>query len=92
MTHHGCYGHGEIPGEDDVDDPNLRNRIISGTAENPHRLETLMAPAPKGTLRSFHQNNKVVFREECKDCEMGDILRVHELGYIKKLEFAVTKA
>ncbi|CAD7927395.1 unnamed protein product [Amoebophrya sp. A25] len=61
VTHKDCYGHGEIPGEDeafpehgyfDCDDPALRYRVITNTFENPHRLETLVAPAPIGCLRT----------------------------------------
>jgi hypothetical protein len=52
LTHEGCYGHGAIPGEDDVDDPGLRYKLMQHTVENPHRLEVLCAPVPSGCLRA----------------------------------------
>jgi len=80
VTHPLCLSHGIIP--DDVDDPSLRQRIISETPENPHRLETLCGE--RGVLKSD------AFRDlrwvgEPAPAPLTDVLRVHEYWYVHQL-------
>eukprot|EP00392_Amoebophrya_sp_AT5.2_P002619 g2624.t1 len=100
VTHAHCYGHGEIPddaeefpksGYFDCDDPGLRYRVINNVAENPHRLEVLCGPAPKGCLRTNEFANHCELKEDARDCPRIDMLRCHEDSYINHLEQQVAK-
>lgn len=80
VTHPVCLSHGVLPL--DIDDPNLRHRLIRQTPENPHRLEVLCGE--QGILRSD------AFRDlrwvsEPAPAPLADILRVHEDWYVHGL-------
>ncbi|CAD7955327.1 unnamed protein product [Amoebophrya sp. A120] len=101
VTHEHCYGHGQIPGEDeafpengyfDCDDPGLRAKVIGRVMENPHRLEVLCAPEPKGCLRSSEfKENLVAMKEDSRDCPRVDMLRCHDDYYLQNLETTVQR-
>ena len=55
LTHAHCFGHGEIPPEQDCDDPNLRYLIRSDSKTSP--LSTL-PPCLKGPTQKGCEGNK----------------------------------
>eukprot|EP00440_Ansanella_granifera_P073636 gb/GFBE01079905.1/.p1 GENE.gb/GFBE01079905.1/~~gb/GFBE01079905.1/.p1 ORF type:complete len:1002 (+),score=244.01 gb/GFBE01079905.1/:1-3006(+) len=87
VTHSLCIGHGAIPL--DIDDPGLRQKLISRTPENPHRLEVLCGD--RGLLRG-EAFRDLRWLAEPNPAPLVDLLRVHEFWYIHKLMQRVGEA
>ena len=75
-----CLGHIRLPSESE--DGHTRLKRIKFVVENPNRLEVLIGPY--GSLKtSEFQNLRVV--DSVAPCPLGDVVRVHEWAYIRKL-------
>ena len=61
----------------------MRNRLVQSVAENASRLEVLVGPC--GILKS-DEFNKTTYYENTEHIMETDMLRVHELDYIRKID------
>mmetsp|Transcript_19809 Transcript_19809/g.50321 ORF Transcript_19809/g.50321 Transcript_19809/m.50321 type:complete len:897 (-) Transcript_19809:145-2835(-) len=79
-----CLLHRGIP--EVTDDPWLRQYLMTRYQEQPSRWEVLCGPS--GILRAF-EFEKSYFAEQSDIAPLCDLLRVHELQYIRSIEHKV---
>ena len=82
-----CLSHVRLPSESE--DGHTRLKRIKFVVENPNRLEVLVGQ--NGSLRTTEfQNLRVV--TSVPPCPLGDVVRVHEWAYIRKVIDVVNSA
>jgi acetoin utilization deacetylase AcuC-like enzyme len=82
-----CLGHVRLPSESE--DGHSRLKRIKFVVENPNRLEVLVGS--HGSLKTSEFQNLRV-ESAVPPCPLGDVVRVHEWAYIKKLIDVVQSA
>jgi acetoin utilization deacetylase AcuC-like enzyme/ankyrin repeat protein len=82
-----CLGHVRLPSE--IEDGHTRLKRIKFVVENPNRLEVLIGQ--NGSLKTTEfQSLRVV--TSVPPCPLGDVVRVHEWAYIRKVIDVVNSA
>lgn len=77
LSHHLCRVHYTCP-PSETESP-------SAPPENIKRLQVLM-DEKRGCLRSSDLSPRLHFIENCTPASMGDVLRVHEWGYVRRVQ------
>lgn len=77
LSHHLCRMHYTCP-PSETESP-------SAPPENIKRLHVIIDER-QGCLRGSDLASRVQFIENCKPASMGDVLRVHEWGYVRRLQ------